>query len=100
MTAIRRILEAVRKDKAGIQQILPIIYPIMMHSLTPDGLDVIDEGLDCINIFIYHGCDRQSRVPAELWKLLPQIIYITGGNDNDVDGGFAMEFLAQGAIIV
>lgn len=72
----------------------------MMHSLTPDGLDAIDDGLDCINIFIYYGCDRESRVPAEIWKLLPQIIYVTGGTDTDVDGGFAFEFLGQAAIII
>ena len=53
IAAIRRILEALNKDKAGLAQILPIIYPILMHSLTPDGLDAIDDGLDCINIFTY-----------------------------------------------
>lgn len=67
----------------------------MMHSLTPDGLDSIDDGLDCINIFIYYACDRETRVPAELWKLLPQLMFITGGTDDDVDGGFAQEQLSQ-----
>ena len=100
VTAIRRILEACNKDKIGLRQILPIIYPILLHSLTPDGLDCIDEGLDCINIFVYYACDRESRVPAELWKLLPQMIYITAGNDNDVDGGFAFEMLGQVAICI
>ena len=63
----------------------------MLHSLTPDGLDCIDDGIDCINIFIYYACDRETRVPADLWKLLPQLEYITGGTDDDVDGGFAQE---------
>ena len=95
VTAIRRILEALNKDKAGLAAILPIIYPILMHSLTPDGLDAIDDGLDCINVFIYHACDRTTRVPNELWKLLPQMMYMVAGNDNDVDGGFAHEYLSQ-----
>jgi len=64
VTAIRRILEALNKDKAGLSQILPIIYPILMHCLTPDGLDVIDDGIDCTNIYIYYACDRETRVPA------------------------------------
>lgn len=72
---------------------LPIIYPILMHSLTPEGLDAIDDGLDCINIFVYYACDNQSRVPNELWKLLPQMLYIVAGNPDDVDGGFAHEYL-------
>ena len=64
----------------GLTQILPIVYPIMVHSLTPDGLEAIEEGLDCINIFIYYGCDKTTRVPIELWKLLPQMIYVAAGN--------------------
>jgi len=71
VTAIRRIVEAINKDKVGLAQILPIIYPILMHSLTPDGLDAIDEGLDVINIFVYYACDRTTGVHPNLWKLLP-----------------------------
>jgi len=98
VTAIRRILEACSKDPQQLRQILPIIYPILLHSLTPDGLDCIEEGLDCINIFIYHACNRDSGVPVEIWKLLPQMLFITAGNADDVDGGFAFEMLAQVAI--
>ena len=57
VTAIRRIIEALNKDKAGLRQLLPIIYPILIHSMTPDGLEAIEDGLDCINIFIYYACD-------------------------------------------
>lgn len=71
ITAIRRILEALNKDKVQLGLVLPIIYPLLVHSLTPDGLDAIDEGLDCINIFVYYACDAEHRVPNELWKLLP-----------------------------
>lgn len=100
VTAIRRILEAVNKDKAGLHQILPIIYPILMHSLTPDGLDAIDDGLDCINIFVYYACERNTTVPAELWKLLPQMMHMVAGNADDVDGGYAFEYLGQVVVCV
>jgi hypothetical protein len=93
VTAIRRIVEAINKDKVGLAQILPIIYPILMHSLTPDGLDAIDEGLDVINIFIYYACDTSTGVNPNLWKLLPQMMYMVAGNENDVDGGYAFEYL-------
>ncbi len=39
-------------------------------------------------------------MPAELWKLLPQIMFVTGGNDDDVDGGFAFEMLGQAVICI
>ena len=69
-----------------------------MHSLTPDGLDAIEDGLDCINIFVYYACGGDIRLPAELWKLLPQMMFVVGGNADDIDGGFALENLAQVAI--
>jgi len=94
VTAIRRILEAINKDKVGLAATLPIIYPLLLHCLSEEGLDCIDDGLDIINIFIYYACDRETRVPVELWKLLPQMMVIVGGSDNDVDGGFAFEQLA------
>ena len=72
---------------------MPVLMPIMMHTLTEDGLDSIEEGLDIINIFIYYGFDKGDVIPPEMWRLLPQIMYITGGADDDVDGGFGFEFL-------
>ena len=100
VAAIRRIMEAINKDKNGLMQLLPVVRPIMMHCLTPDGLDSIDDGLDCINIFIYHACSKETRVPQELWTMLPQMMFITGGNDDDIDGGFALEHLPQVVIII
>ena len=91
VTAIRRILDAINKDKAGLAQVLPVIYPILLHSLSEDGNDSIDDGLDIINIFIYYACDRETRVPAELWKLMPQMMHLAAGTDQDTDGGFCME---------
>ena len=100
VTAIRRIVEAINKDKEGLATILPIIYPILMHSLTPDGLDAIDEGLDVINIFVYYACDRTTGVPPVMWKLLPQMMYMVAGNGDDVDGGYAFEYLGQVCICI
>lgn len=98
--AIRRILEALNKDKEGMRAVFPIVYPILMHSLTPDGLDAIEDGMDCVNIFLYYACDRETRAPIELWKLLPQMMYIVAGAENDVDGGFAHEYLSQVAVCI
>jgi len=70
-----------------------------MHGLTPDGLDTIEDGLDCIALLIYHSCENGSgQVSQEMWKLFPQMLYIVGGKDGDVDGGFAFEYLAQVAV--
>lgn len=55
VTAVRRILDSVQKNKELLHKIEGIVYPILMHSLTSDGLDAIEDGLDCIALILYHG---------------------------------------------
>lgn len=91
---MRRIIDAVARDKQILQQLQDIIYPILMHGLTPDGLDAIEDGLDCIALLIYHSNKPgQGKVSPEMWKLFPQMLHIVAGQDGDVDGGFAFEYL-------
>jgi hypothetical protein len=74
-----------------LMKLQSVIYPILMHGLTPDGLDAIEDGLDCIALILYYG----NQVTPEMWKLYPHMLHIVAGNDNDVDGGFGHEYLAQ-----
>ena len=64
-----------------------------MHSLTPDGLDAIEDGIDIMNIIVYHGSTDQSPISANMWKLFPQVLHICIGNDNDEEGGYGFEYL-------
>lgn len=93
VTAIRRILDSVHNNKEVLLKIEEIIFPILMHGLTPDGLDAIEDVLDCIALLVYHG--SQGRIGANLWKLYPQLLYILCGEENDPDGGYGFEYLAQ-----
>jgi hypothetical protein len=63
-----------------------------MHGLTPDGLDAIEDGLDCIALLIYHGVT--GRIAPEMWKLFPQLIYVVCGEPHDPDGGYGFEYLS------
>jgi len=53
--AIRRTLESVQKEPLMLHQLQQVIYPILMHSLTPEGLDAIEDGIDCITMLLYYG---------------------------------------------
>jgi hypothetical protein len=64
-----------------------------MHGLTPDGMDVVEDCLNCINMLIYYGTPKGSVIAPEMWSLLPQMMYIVAGRDDDLDGGFGFEFL-------
>ena len=55
VTAIRRILDSVSANSNLLQKLEEIIFPILMHSLTLDGLDAIEDGLDCIALFVYYS---------------------------------------------
>ena len=54
-TSIRRILDVVSNDQALLTQVEDKIYPCLLHSLTADGLDSIEEGIDCITLILYHS---------------------------------------------
>lgn len=93
VTAIRRVLDSIKNDKNLLLQLKPIIYPILLHGLTPEGMDAIQDGLDCLALLIYHG--GKDLVGQDLWTLYPQMLLITSGTEKDVDGGWAYEFMAS-----
>lgn len=98
VTAIRRVLDACSKDREILLKLQDIVYPILMHALTPDGIDAIEDGFDCIALLAYYIGDGGQRLSPAMWKLFPQMLHIVGGSDKDVDGGFAFEFLSQCAV--
>jgi hypothetical protein len=61
-----------------------------MHSLTSDGMDAIEDGLDCIALLAYHG----TSISPQLWKLYPQMLYVVCGETNDSAGGFGQEYFS------
>lgn len=69
VVTIRRIIDSVSKNNELIQKIEEIAIPLLMYSLTPDGLDSIEDALDCITMILYHGPD--GRVNPRMWKLFP-----------------------------
>lgn len=55
VTAIRRILDSCSNNPELLGRLEDIILPILMHGLTPDGMDAIEDALDCIALLIYYG---------------------------------------------
>ena len=56
-------------------------------------MDAIEDSLDCIALLIYYS--KQSQISANMWTLFPQLLYVICGDENDPEGGFAFEYLAQ-----
>lgn len=91
---MRRILDSVSEDVNLLAQIEQVMYPCLLHSLTADGLDSIEEGIDCINLCVHHGY-KDKPISQEMWKIFPQLLYVCAGNDDEEDGGYGFEFVNQ-----
>jgi hypothetical protein len=73
-------------------QVEEIIYPVLLHTLTVDGLDAIEEGIDCITIVLYYGY-KSRPISNSMWKLFPQLLYVCAGSENEQNGGFGLEYV-------
>ena len=67
-----------------------------MYSLTPDGLDSIEDALDCVTMILYHGPD--GKVSQRMWKLFPQLLFLVCGDEKDPDCGYGFEYISQIAV--
>ena len=94
VTSIRRILDALSEDVPLMHKVEEVIYPVLLHSLTVDGLDAIEEGIDCLTIILCNGY-KKSQVSANLWKLYPQLLYVCAGTEGETEGGFGLEYVNQ-----
>lgn len=70
----------------------------MLHTLTPDGLDAIEDGLDCIALVLYHG--HQGNVSPQMWNIFKQLLYIIVGDGTDPEGGYGFEYLSQVTVAI
>jgi hypothetical protein len=59
-------------------------------------MDAIEDALDCIALLLYYG--PQGTISLSMWKLFPQLLFVICGDENDPEGGYAFEYLAQIAV--
>jgi len=93
--AARRLIDACCKNKALLLELRTIMYPILMHGLTPDGLDNIEEVIDMIVMFVFYCSEPGQPIPAEMWRLYSGLLSIIAGGEVDPEGGYAMEYIER-----
>jgi hypothetical protein len=52
--AITRIISSIKNNVDLLLRCEDIIYPMMLYSLTPDGMDSIEESIECIMHLAYY----------------------------------------------
>jgi hypothetical protein len=91
VTTVKCILEAVRHNSELLLKLEPIIFPMVVNTLTPDGLECLDESLECMTLIMHNT----KQVSNRMWSLFPQMIKIVVGNDDESDGGYAFDYLTS-----
>ena len=91
--AIRRIIAAVSKRKDIIERIEDEVYPCILFSFTPKGIEYIEDSIDCAILIVYH----RQYISEKMWKIFFHMVKIVIGEekqDPEMDeGGYGFEFL-------
>jgi hypothetical protein len=98
VTAIRRILNSAQDNKALLKSLGEKVYPVILFSLTPDGLDSIEDGLDCATILLYYT--EKGQVGDNMWKMFSTLVYLVTGIEGDDDSGYGFEFTNQIGVLM
>lgn len=90
VTAIRRVLNSAQDNKELLSKLEEKVYPVILFSITPEGLDSIEDGLDCATILLYYK--EQNQVGEKFWRFFPDLVYLVCGKEDDPDSGYGFEF--------
>ena len=94
LSSVRRVINATQSDEALLLQVEAVVYPCLLHSVSVDGFDSIEEGLDCITMLL-HYAHKTNPISDNLWTIFPQLLFITVGHEGEDEGGLGFEYVAQ-----
>jgi len=72
VTTIKCILEAVKNNKELLIKLEPVIFPLVVNTLTPDGLENLDEAMECMTLIMFETNDVTER----MWSLFPHLLKV------------------------
>ncbi len=78
---ISRILQIIGKNQTMLQQVEPLLIPVILQSLNPDELCLMDSTTDILAQLTYYS----QKPSAALWQFYPVLIDITVGMPEEVE---------------
>lgn len=81
VTALSRIIRSCKNNAEVLAKLEQIIYPVLENCLSDQGLECMEEGVDCISLLVYYQGGLNGHVSKPLWKLLPSLLYSVTGHD-------------------
>ena len=64
---------------------------MFVNTTTPNGLEGLDDSLDLLAIVQYYA----RSVSEEMISLVPHFMRITAGNEEEVEGGYGLEYFTH-----
>ena len=61
---------------------------MILYSFTPDGLEHVENAVDCISELVYHS----KWISEKVWSLFSRVLILIVGEDED-EGGILFEFI-------
>jgi len=100
--SIGSIVQIIGSDQTILQQIEPLLLPIILRSFTPDELFIMENTVDLLAELTYYS----HKISPALWEFYPLLINITVGFPDEVaknegvkqDGSWAYENLKDLAV--
>ena len=68
-----------------------VVFPVILNTLKPNFIDVIDETMEIASIIIY----GTGQVSPNMLNLFPCLIKIVVGSKEETEGGFGYEYLSH-----
>lgn len=72
VTTVKLILEAIKHNSELLTQLEPIVFPMVMTTLTPDGLEYLDEALECLTLIM----SATKTITDKMWQVFPYLFKI------------------------
>ena len=89
--AIKWVVDSVADNIQLLRELSPIIFPVVLLTLTPNFLDTMDEAIHCAIMIIY----GTKEVNDQWMGLFPHMLKIVVGNPQESEGGYAFEYFSQ-----
>ena len=64
-----------------------IVYPLILHSMTDEGLEHVEHAMDCATGLVYY----QEKVSEKMWRIFDSILILIKGDGPDQMGGILFE---------
>lgn len=89
ITTITKIFNAVKSKPDLLLKLLHHNFKVFVNCTTPDALESLEDALECITL-VMHNCKTMTE---EIWSMLPQLIRILVGSEEETEGGYGFEYL-------